>query len=371
VVRVVVRRVHLSPGWPLPAESAGPGTFVMLTAGATPADPTFRREPVASWSGKPPAGRWQAVRVLIRRVHLIGVVSAFAVGLAGCGASDGAPAGDDGAALRVVATTTQVADFSRNVGGDRIELTQILKPNVDPHDYETSPADVQAIADADVVVKNGVGLEKFLDDTIASAAFSGTVVDTSTGVTVRPGDPGEEGDPHIWHDPTNAKIMVRNIADAFAAKDPAGKATYEANYASYAAKLDRLDRRIRAQLDSLPPTQRKLVTNHDALGYYIARYRLQFVGSIIPSFDTSAELSGKDITDLVAKIRASGVNAIFSESSLPPKTAEVIGREAGVRVVEGDGALYGDSLGPEGSDGATYLTMEQHNTGAIVAALRG
>jgi len=316
------------------------------------------------------------------RAHLIGAVSgltvglAATVGLAGCHAAAGfgASAGDagGGAALRVVATTTQVADFSRHIGGDRIELTQVLKPNVDPHDYEASPADLQAIVRADVVVKNGVGLEKFLDDTIASAGFSGTVVDASKGVTIRPGDqPGEEGDPHIWHDPMNAKIMVRNIADAFAAKDPAGKATYEANYAGYAASLDRLDGRIRAELGSLPPTQRKLVTNHDAFGYYIARYRLQFVGSIIPSFDSSAELSGKDVADLVAKIRASGVKAIFSESSLPPKTAEVIGREAGVTVVEGGGALYGDSLGPEGSDGATYLAMEQHNTDTIVAALRG
>lgn len=316
------------------------------------------------------------------RAHLIGAVSGLAVGLAGtvglagchaaAGVSASAGAAGGSAALRVVATTTQVADFSRHIGGDRIELTQILKPNVDPHDYEASPADLQAIASADVVVKNGVGLEKFLDDTIASAGFSGTVVDTSKGVTIRTGDqPGEEGDPHIWHDPMNAKIMTRNIADALAAKDPAGRATYEANYASYAAKLDRLDRRIRAQFDALPPTRRKLVTNHDAFGYYIARYRLQFVGSIIPSFDSSAELSGKDITDLVARIRASGVQAIFSESSLPPKTAEVIGREAGVTVVEGDGALYGDSLGPEGSNGATYLTMEQHNTDTIVVALRG
>jgi ABC-type Zn uptake system ZnuABC Zn-binding protein ZnuA len=314
--------------------------------------------------------------VRLRAPHLVGPVSALVFGLAGCNAATGAgaPGGEagPGAVLRVVATTTQVADFSRNIGGDRVEVTQILKPNVDPHDYETSPADVQAIANTDVVVKNGVGLEKFLDDTIAAAGFSATVVDTSMGVTIRPGDePGEEGDAHIWHDPMNAKIMVRNIAEAFAAKDPAGKATYEANYANYADRLDRLDRRIQAQFDALPPAQRKLVTNHDAFGYYIARYRLQFVGSIIPSFDTSTELSGKDITGLVAKIRASGVKAIFSESSLPPKTAEVIGREAGVTVVGGDGALYGDSLGPEGSAGATYLTMEQHNTNTIVAALRG
>jgi ABC-type Zn uptake system ZnuABC Zn-binding protein ZnuA len=315
--------------------------------------------------------------VRLRASHLIvATVSGLTLALAACQASDnaGSPAGNSGPGngLRVVATTTQVADFARNVGGDRIQVTQLLKPNVDPHDYETSPADVAAIARADVVVKNGVGLEKFLDDAITSAGFTGTVVDSSAGVSVHPGDAEEkEGDPHIWHDPTNAKIMVRNIANAFEAKDPAGKAAYEANYTSYAAKLDALDKTIRARIDSLPPGQRKLVTNHDAFGYYIARYQLQFVGSIIPSFDSSAELSGKDIADLVAKIKAAGVKAIFSESSLPPKTAEAIGREAGVTVVEGEDALYGDTLGPAGSGGATYLEMEQHNTDTIVRALGG
>src|SRR5207249_3393633 len=122
------------------------------------------------------------------------------------------------------------------------------------------------------------------------------------------------------------------------------------------------------KIATLPAADRKLVTNHDAFGYYVARYGLQFVGSIIPSFDTSAELSGKDISALVAKIKATGVRAIFSESSLPPKTAETIGREAGVTVVEGEGALYGDTLGPPGSAGDTYLKMEEHNTDTIVAA---
>ena len=168
----------------------------------------------------------------------------------------------------------------------------------------------------------------------------------------------------------NAKIMARNIATAFETADPAGKAGYEANYTAYAAKLDALDSRIRTEIDTLPVDQRKLVTNHDAFGYYVARYHLQFVGSIIPSFDSAAELSGKDIQALVAKIKTEGVRAIFSESSLPPKTAEAIGREAGVKVVEGDNALYGDTLGPAGSPGATYLSMEQHNTDTIVAALR-
>ncbi len=313
------------------------------------------------------------MRLRAPRLILAGM-AALALGLAGCQATDStaSPAGGNSSAvLRVVATTTQVADFARNVGGDRVQVTQLLKPNVDPHDYEASPADVQAIATADLVVKNGVGLEKFLDDAISSAGFTGTVVDTSAGVEVRPGDAAEkEGDPHIWHDPTNAKIMVRNIATGFAAKDPAGKASYEANETRYAAKLDALDTRIRTEIDSIPADQRKLVTNHDAFGYYIARYKLQFVGSILP-LDTSAELSGKDIADLVAKIKSTGVKAIFAESSLPPKTAEAIGREAGVTVIQGEDALYGDTLGPTGSAGGTYLDMEQHNTDTIVRALRG
>jgi ABC-type Zn uptake system ZnuABC Zn-binding protein ZnuA len=297
------------------------------------------------------------------------------VAMTGCGTSD-SPAGSPGgptAAVKVVATTTQVADFARNVGGDRVAVTQLLKPNVDPHDYEASPADVLAIAQADLVIKNGVGLEKFLDQAISASGFTGTVVDTSTGVQVRTSTDAEEraGDPHIWHNPRNAKIMARNIADALGAKDPADKASFESNYTGYAGRLDQLDKDIETRIAALPDAQRKLVTNHDAFGYFVDRYGLQFVGSIIPSFDTSAELSGKDITDLVAKIKATGVKAVFSESSLPAKTAETIGREGGVTVVAGEDALYGDTLGPAGSDGDTYLKMEEHNTKTIVNALRG
>jgi zinc/manganese transport system substrate-binding protein/manganese/iron transport system substrate-binding protein len=302
---------------------------------------------------------------------------ATAMLLAGCGASSAsstAPGQSGAGAVRVVATTTQVADLARNIGGSRIQLTQLLKPNVDPHDYEASPADVQAIALADVVIKNGVGLEKFLDEAVSAAGFAGTVIDASQGVPIRNGNGTDEekaGDPHIWHNPLNAKTMARNIADGLASKDPADKATFQRNYTDYAAKLDALDRDIATRINGLPANRRKLVTNHDAFGYYVDRYHLQFVGSIIPSFDTSAELSGKDITDLVAKVRATGVTAIFSESSLPPKTAETIGREAGVTVVGGPDALYGDTLGPAGSAGDTYLTMEEHNTTTIVNALGG
>jgi ABC-type Zn uptake system ZnuABC Zn-binding protein ZnuA len=289
-------------------------------------------------------------------------------------ASEAGNSASGGKQLKVVATTTQVADFARNVGGDKVKVTQILKPNVDPHDYEPSPADVQAIAEADVVVENGVGLERWLDKTIKSAGFHGTLVDTSKGVAVRKGTGSDEeatGDPHIWHNPKNAETMSRNIAAAFEAKNPADKPTYAANLTSYTTKLEQLDSWIAQQINTLPADQRKLVTNHDAFGYYIDRYHLTFVGSIIPSFDTSAELSGKQLNTLISKIKATGVKAIFSESSLPPKTAEAIGKQAGVKVEAGKDSLYGDTLGPAGSAGATYLDLERHNTTTIVTALKG
>ncbi|WP_433224050.1 metal ABC transporter substrate-binding protein [Dactylosporangium sp. CS-047395] len=303
---------------------------------------------------------------------LLGSITVLALaGLLGACAED-AKAGDDGGKLAVVATTTQVADFARNIGGDKVTVTQILKPNIDPHDYEPTPADITAIGAAKVVVKSGVGLEKWLDATITSAGFKGTTVDASQGVQVRQGNGEEEeaaGDPHIWHDPHNAKIMAQDIAKAFSAADPADAATYDKNLADYSAQLDQLDADIEAKIGKLPAGDRKLVTNHDAFGYYIERYKLDFVGSIIPSFDTSAELSARDIDEIVAKIKQTGTKAVFSESSLPPKTAEAIAKQAGVKVVAGEDSLYGDTLGPAGSDGDTYLKMEEHNTNVIVQAL--
>ena len=282
--------------------------------------------------------------------------------------SGGAGDGDGGGGgLRVVATTTQVADLAANVGGDRVQVTSLLKPGVDAHDYEPSPADIDAIARADLVVQNGVGLEEWLDDTIESSGFDGPVVDASQGVRLRQVD--GEADPHIWQDPGNAQLMAANIERGLAAAEPADATAFAANLAAYTKELEALDAEVERQIDSL--ANKKLVTNHDAFGYYFDRYGLELVGSVIPSFDTSAELSGRDIRDLVAKIKATGVKAVFSETSLPPRTAETIGREAGVKVVVGEDALYGDALGPPGSDGDTYLKMIRHNTATIVGNLSG
>jgi ABC-type Zn uptake system ZnuABC Zn-binding protein ZnuA len=300
-----------------------------------------------------------ALRGRLAMVFFVAVAGAAAS--TACGASAPTPTAPSGRALRVVTTTTQLSDFARVIGGGTVEVYDVVRANVDPHDYEPTPADVEALRHADLIVRNGVGLDAWLDRTIASAGSRARVLDASTGVVLR------TGDPHIWHDPTRAKVMVTNLARAMGEADPDHAAAYAGALASYAGQLDALDAEIRGQIATL--TDKKLVTNHDAFGYYVERYGLDFVGSVIPSFDSQAELSSRQLSGLVARIRAQGVKAVFSESSLPPKTAETVAREAGVTVVSGAGALYGDTLGPPGSDADTYLKMMRHNTRTIVTAL--
>jgi ABC-type Zn uptake system ZnuABC Zn-binding protein ZnuA len=302
-----------------------------------------------------------------RRVRLLLVAAVAALLVAGCSGSGDGGGDDGGERLRVVATTTQVADLAANVGGDRVQVTSLLKPGIDAHDYEPSPADIEAVARADVVLQNGAGLEEWLDDTIESSGFGGPVVDTSQGVRLR--QVGGETDPHIWQNPRNAQLMAATIERALARAEPAAAAAFKANLAAYTGQLKALDAEVERRIDGL--ANRKVVTDHDAFHYYLDRYGLEFVGSVIPSSDSSAELSGRDIRDLVAKVKATGVKAIFSETTLSPKAAQTIGAEAGVRVVTGEDALYGDALGPPGSDGDTYVKMIRHNTTTFVSNLSG
>jgi ABC-type Zn uptake system ZnuABC Zn-binding protein ZnuA len=291
------------------------------------------------------------------------VVALAAAGLAGCGSE---AAGTGGRPL-VVATTTQLADFARVVGGRDVEVYGLLRPNVDAHDFEPSPADLDALARADVVLANGLGLEPWLDDAVDASGGDAPVVDTSEGAhpVVERGSPN----PHLWFDPRNARVMVDHVAAAIRRAVPKTAATRaQARATKYRDDLARLDRWIRDQVATLQ--DRQLVTDHDAFASYVARYDLELVGSIIPSFDSAAEVSAGDLDDLARSIEARHVRAIFTERSLPPKAADALARRTGVEVVSGDDGLYGDSLGPRGSDGATYLTMMRHNTRSIVEHLR-
>jgi zinc/manganese transport system substrate-binding protein/manganese/iron transport system substrate-binding protein len=317
---------------------------------------------------------------LRRSVPLLVFLAVLAAVTAACGDDDtSSNAAASSGKITVVATTSVLGDFAGQIGGDRVVVETLMKPNVDPHDYEPAPSDIEAIRSAKVVLRNGAGLEAWFDDALTASETKAAIVDTSQGVPLRHGEGARadaahadtadgEADPHIWHDPRNAVTMVTNIANALRTADPGGASTYDANLSRYVSQLQQLDAEIEAQTSTL--TNKKLVTDHDAFGYYADRYGFEIVGSVIPSFDSSAEMSAADLDQLVNAIEREGVHAVFAETSLPANAARTIAQEAGVTVVEGEDALYGDTLGPAGTDGATYLDMMRHNTNTIVSNLR-
>jgi zinc/manganese transport system substrate-binding protein len=269
----------------------------------------------------------------------------------------------------VVATTTVLGDWVRAVGGDAVAVDQVLEPNTDPHEYEPRPSDIEAAAGAALVFANGDGLDAWIDEVVSDSGSGAEVVDLGAVVPDRlPGeDQGEEAsryDPHWWHDPRNAEAAVAEIERRLAAADPAHRRLFERNADRYLARLRALDGGIRRCIDAVPAARRKLVTDHDAFGYFAHRYGIEVVGAVIPSQTTEAQPSAKDLAELARTVEEQGVSAIFPESSLSPKLAEAIARQTGAST---EHTLYGDSLGPEGSPGATYLGMEAANADAMVA----
>ena len=316
-----------------------------------------------------------------------------AVSLAGC-ATPGT--GEASTAPRIVATTTQVGDFTRELVGESAEVTQLLAAGQSAHSFDPSASQLVALSDADALVVNGGGLESWIDDAIEASGFDGRLIDASTGIELfgtgdhhhdhdhddesgaeaehgetdaagaDDGHDHDDGNPHIWTDPELAAHMVENIADGLVAIDGVDAEDVEANETAYLEQLETLDDWIGANVEQVPVAERLLVTNHDAFTYFIDAYDLTFVGSVIPSFDDNAEPSAAEIDELVAKIRDTGAQAVFSEASLSPKAAETIAKEAGVAVYSGPDALYGDSLGAEGTDGETYLGSQVHNARLIL-----
>ena len=261
----------------------------------------------------------------------------------------------------------------REVGGDAVSVHQILQPNTDPHEYEPRPSDVEETATAELVFTNGDDLDAWMDQIVSDSGSDATVVDLGAGVPERlPGeDEGEEAswfDPHWWHDPRNAEAAVREIERRLAAADPSAKGKFERNADAYLGELRSLDAGIARCIDSVPPSERKLVTDHDAFNYFAARYGIEVVGAVIPSQTTHAQPSAKDLSELAGVIEREHVKAVFPESSIGPKVAEAIARQTGA---SSDHTLYGDTLGPADSPGGTYLGMEKANADAIVRGFTG
>ena len=298
---------------------------------------------------------------------LAAMVAALAVAAlaAGCGSSGAASDGGT-SGTAVVATTSQVGDLARAVAGERAGLRQILRPNSDPHEYEPRPSDVKAVSDAAVVLRSGGDVDEWLDGLVRNAGSEARVVTLIDAVATR-GD-GDDVDPHWWQDPRNVLVAVREIRDALASADPGGRARYTANAAAFSARLRKLDGAIAACMRAIPPARRKLVTDHDALGYFAARYGIEVVGTVIPALSTQAQASAGEVARLVRTIRAERVRTIFPQNSTGARLTRAIARDAGARVGP---ALYADTLGPDGSAGETYLGALRFNARALAAGFTG
>ncbi|HYI99218.1 MAG TPA: metal ABC transporter substrate-binding protein [Thermoleophilaceae bacterium] len=299
----------------------------------------------------------------LRKVHgsltLLALAGAAALVAGGCGDD----ASSSSAEVTAVATTTQVGDLARAVGGDRVDVRQLLRPNSDPHGYEPRPSDAAAVADADVVLRSGGDLDEWLGDLIENVGGDAPVIDLSESV-----DTADDDDPHWWQDPRNAVRAVAGIEAALAEADPDGRDRYRRRAGAYVARLGRLDRDVAACIERIPPRQRRLVTTHDALGYYADRYGIEVVGAVLPSLSTAAQPSAGDTERVVDQIERQDVEAIFPESSVDPKLERAIARETGAEVGR---PLWADALGPEGSDGETYVESIASNTAALVDGLTG
>jgi zinc/manganese transport system substrate-binding protein len=312
------------------------------------------------------------IAALSRQALLPGVAGLLAVlALSACGA--GSDGGAGSGKIDVVATTTQIGDWARAIGGDAVDVHQILKPNTDPHEYEPRPADVAAVAGAEIVFQNGDNLDAWARKLVEDAGGNPKIVDL--GATVPQRLPGERSgaeasrfDPHWWHDPRNVIAAVSTMRDALTSEASARKSTFAQHTRSYLAALKRLDRRVAACIDRIPQSERKLVSDHDALGYFARRYGIDVVGTVIPSQTSEAQPSAGELAKLVSVIQRERVRAVFPESSINAKLARAIAQRTGAT---SSLELYGDTLGPTGSDGGTYLKMEAANARAIARGLSG
>jgi len=275
----------------------------------------------------------------------------------------------DGESLRVATSTGILADLVRQIGGERVEVRSMLPANADPHDFDAKPEDLVELTDADLIVRHGLGLDTWADGLLDNAGATAPVVVATEGLQTLASDDDEfaTGDPHVWFDPTNVETMIETLKAALTAVDPDGASTYTARGDAYRGQLRTLDQAIVQAVATIPDDRRKLVTNHDALGYYAHRYGLTIVGTVIPSLDTRAEPGAADIAELLATIEREQVPAIFAESTTSPDLANQLADEAGVTIVDN---LYTDSLGDAGSGADTYHGLMRTDTILIVEALR-
>jgi len=280
------------------------------------------------------------------------------------------PAGGQAAdgKLKVVASFSVLADIVKTVGGDHIALTTLVGPDGDAHVFEPTPADAKAVAEADVVFVNGLGLEGWMERLIQAAGYKGTVAVATAGVKARTME--EDGatitDPHAWQDLGNGRLYVANVAAALAAADPKDADDYRAAAAAFTAAIDAKDRWVRAELTAVPDAQRRIITSHDAFGYFGAAYGISFLAP--EGVSTDAEPSAAGMAKLIRQMRDENIKIVFFENMTSPKLVETLAKEAGARV---GGTLYSDALSPPGGPADSYHKMFDNNVPQLKAAMLG
>jgi zinc/manganese transport system substrate-binding protein len=273
--------------------------------------------------------------------------------------------------LKVIASFSILGDFVKNVGGDRVEVATLVGPNGNAHVYAPSPGDAKKVADAKLVFVNGLGFEGWLERLVKASGTKAPIVVATKGIKPleRAGDHDHDhdhgrADPHAWQSVANAKIYVANIRDALIAADPASKDVYSANAAAYLAKLDALEREVREVIAKIPADRRRVITSHNAFGYFQNAYGVNFIAP--QGVSTEAEASAKDVAAIIAQIKKQKAAAVFLENVTDPRLVEQIARETGAKV---GGTLYSDALTDDKGDATTYIDLIRHNLRQLASAL--
>jgi zinc/manganese transport system substrate-binding protein len=275
--------------------------------------------------------------------------------------------------IKVVASFSILADLVKNVGGERVEVAALVGANGNAHVYAPSPADARKVADARIVFVNGLGFEGWLDRLVKASASKAPIIVASRGVkpleraSAHAHDADHDhgnADPHAWQAVANAKIYVSNIRDALIAIDPAGRADYESHASAYLQKLDALDNEVREAMGKVPPERRRVITSHNAFGYFESAYGIKFIAP--QGVSTEAEASAKDVAAIIGEVRKEKAAAVFLENVTDPRLIQQIARETGAKV---GGTLYSDALTEPSGDAPTYIDLVRHNLKQLTTAL--
>jgi zinc/manganese transport system substrate-binding protein len=272
--------------------------------------------------------------------------------------------------IKVAASFSVLADMVKEIGGERVEVKSLVGPNGDAHVYEPTPGDTRTLADAPILVVNGLGLEGWMSRLEKSSGFKGTVVTATKGVKTRQMEDEEHGtsrritDPHAWQSLANGRIYVQNIRDGLIAADPPGKETYEANARKFLADIDAVEKLVKDSIAKVPPSRRKIITTHDAFGYFGATYGMEFIAP--EGVSTDSEASARDVAKIIRQIKAEKIPAVFLENVTDHRLLDQIARETGAKL---GGTLYSDALSEPSGPAGTYLDMFRHNIRTLTAAL--